>query len=430
MDGRVVHVNVSPGGVPKLPVAEARVGRDGLAGDGHDHDAVHGGPHRAVCLFGIEAIERVHADGHPRVGPGSVGENLTTEGIELSLLAVGTRLAVGPDVVLEISAPAGPCDVIKAAFTNGKSGRISILVHPADSRMYARVLHHGIVRPGDSIRVRQPTPDSDAAVHRELDLLDSVEAAAWLAMWHAAAAAGLDVRILEGGELAAVASPDLPGSVFNRAFGMRQVPIHRPRMETLFREAGTAGWLVAATDDPSFAGREAEWPVGVHVAEIDTILARAEEAAPPLPGLEIRRVDRADAAEARHWAEIFAAGFGIDGPLGAAWQRFNPLLVQARGYHQFIAALDGRDVAVSAMFMRRKVAWLGAGTVLPEARGRGIQRVLLTDRVRRAAGAGMTKAMSTAELESRSAANLDALGLRRIWIRGHFRVGPDAPRSP
>ena len=54
MDGRVLQVNVSPGGVPKLPVEAARVGRDGLEGDAHHHDAVHGGPLRAVCLFASE----------------------------------------------------------------------------------------------------------------------------------------------------------------------------------------------------------------------------------------------------------------------------------------------------------------------------------------------------------------------------------------
>src|SRR5258706_7787855 len=104
--GRVVQVNRSPGGVPKLPVAEARIGRHGLDGDAHHHDTLHGGPHRAVCLMAIEAIERVRADGHSGVGPGSVGENLTTDGIELSLLEVGARLAIGADVVLEISGPA------------------------------------------------------------------------------------------------------------------------------------------------------------------------------------------------------------------------------------------------------------------------------------------------------------------------------------
>jgi len=87
--GRVLQVSVSPGGLPKLPVERAWVGRLGLEGDAHHDDTVHGGPHRAVCLFGIEAIERLQAEGHP-LGSGSVGENLTTSGIEWSLLPVGT----------------------------------------------------------------------------------------------------------------------------------------------------------------------------------------------------------------------------------------------------------------------------------------------------------------------------------------------------
>jgi MOSC domain-containing protein YiiM/GNAT superfamily N-acetyltransferase len=430
MDGRVVQVNVSPGGVPKLPVDEARVGRHGLDGDRHDHSHVHGGPHRAVALFALEAIERVRADGHPGVGPGSVGENLTTEGIELSLLPVGTRLAVGGErgPLLELSSPANPCDVIKGAFTGGKSGRISILIHPTDSRMYARVLRDGVVRAGDAIEVLPPAADADAEVQRELDLLDDVEGEAWLAMWRAAAAAGIDVRILERGDLLAAASPDLPGSVFNRSFGMRRVPIHRPEAEALFHAAGTTGWHVAGLDDPTFAGEAAELPVGVHAGPIEPALAHAD-AAPPSPDLDlrIRVVDPDDAAEAGRWAELFVAGFGVEGPLADAWRRFNPILARARGYHQFIAALDGRDVAASAMFTRRRVAWLGAGTVLPEARGRGIQRVLIEDRLRRAAAAGAHRALATADVDSVSAANLGVLGLPRIWTRGLYRV--DVPAT-
>ena len=88
MIGRVLHVNTSPGGVPKQSVERARVGQLGLEGDAHAHIGVHGGPHRAVCLLGIEVIRRVAAEGHP-IAPGTVGENLTTEGLELAGLASG-----------------------------------------------------------------------------------------------------------------------------------------------------------------------------------------------------------------------------------------------------------------------------------------------------------------------------------------------------
>jgi GNAT superfamily N-acetyltransferase len=112
----------------------------------------------------------------------------------------------------------------------------------------------------------------------------------------------------------------------------------------------------------------------------------------------------------------------VEGAVADAWRRFNPILARARGYHQFIASLDGRDVAASALFTRRRVAWLGGGTVLPEARGHGIQRALIADRIRRAAAGGAHRAMATADVDTVSAANLDALGLRRIWTRGHYRV--------
>jgi MOSC domain-containing protein YiiM/GNAT superfamily N-acetyltransferase len=425
--GRVLHVNLSPGGVPKRSVPSATLGRDGFAGDRHVHDAVHGGPHRAVCLLAIEAIERVRADGHLGVEPGAVGENLTTEGIELAALPVGTRLAIGADAILEISGPANPCDVIRGAFNGGKSGRISILLHPDDSRMYARVLATGEVRAGDTIAVLPPLAASDAAVHKELDLLDMVERDAWLAMWRAAADAGLDVRILDKGEVAAAASPDLPGSVFNRAFGLRQVPIQRPRIEQLFRDAGTVGWLVAGLDDPAFAGTDGERPVGVHVAPIDVVLRRAAEGAARAPdGLAIRTVDPTDRREVERWTELYLRGFEIHGSMAEAWRRFNPWLARSRGYRQYIAALDGRDVAASAVFTRRKVAWLGAGTVLPEARGHGIQRALIADRARLAVAAGCTKVMATAELYGPSAANLETLGVGRIWTRGHYRFDPAA----
>jgi GNAT superfamily N-acetyltransferase len=71
------------------------------------------------------------------------------------------------------------------------------------------------------------------------------------------------------------------------------------------------------------------------------------------------------------------------------------------------------------------VAWLGGGGVLAEARGKGIQRALIHHRVMVAAMAGCTRAMATADAGSRSAANLEAAGLREIWRRHHVRFDPE-----
>jgi GNAT superfamily N-acetyltransferase len=326
-------------------------------------------------------------------------------------------LAIGDDLVLELSAPANPCNVIKGSFREGKSGRISILTHPDDSRMYARVLAEGEVRRGDWIRVLPPAPDSQAGTHQLLDVLDGVERDAWLAMWRAAAEVGYDVRILERGDAVAAACAELPGSVFKRAFGLRQIPIILPELLDLYRDAGTTGWLVAGVDDPPFPGAVGERPVGVHVGDLadvpDAVVDR----------LDIRPIEPGD--ETR-WAELFVAGFGIEGPLAEAWLRFEPRLARARGYYQVIAALDGREVGAAAMFIRRRIAWLGAGTVLPEARGLGIQRALIAHRARAAEALGCRRVMATAELDDVSAANLAAMAMPRIWSRTHYPFDPSA----
>ena len=149
--GRVLQVNVSRGGVPKLPIERGTVTKLGIEGDGH-RESSHGGPDKALCLFAGEAIERLQAEGHP-VRAGSTGENLTTRGVEWSTLPVGTRARIGGSVVIELTAAAAPCGKQRENFRGGAIERISIRRFPADSRMYARVLEEGEIRPGDPIHL-------------------------------------------------------------------------------------------------------------------------------------------------------------------------------------------------------------------------------------------------------------------------------------
>ena len=151
--GRVAGVNVSPGGVPKLPVAEQWVGRMGLADDRHSEpEPMHGGVDQAVCLYSLEAIARVAADGH-NAFPGAFGENLTLEGIELDSIASGDRLAIGEQgLVIELTRRSEPCQTIAHWFVDGRIARIGSKNNPADARWYARVISEGPVRPGDIVR--------------------------------------------------------------------------------------------------------------------------------------------------------------------------------------------------------------------------------------------------------------------------------------
>jgi MOSC domain-containing protein YiiM len=150
MAGRLASIHVSQGGVPKLPVPEATVGPSGLAGDQQRYK-FHGGPERAVCLFSAELIAGLVAEGHPIV-PGSTGENLTVSGIPWAEVVPGARLRVG-EVLLEVTSYTTPCAKIVGSFRDGDSDRISQERHPGQSRVYARVLQGGTVRPGDEVEL-------------------------------------------------------------------------------------------------------------------------------------------------------------------------------------------------------------------------------------------------------------------------------------
>src|SRR5206468_11979480 len=79
--GRIVQISVSRGGVPKTTIEQAHVTALGLEGDAHRDREHHGGPERAVCLYALEAIASLRAEGHDIV-PGAIGENVTVEGLD------------------------------------------------------------------------------------------------------------------------------------------------------------------------------------------------------------------------------------------------------------------------------------------------------------------------------------------------------------
>jgi len=142
--GVVVAVCVGPGGIPKHPVPSARVGALGLEGDAHRYH-LHGGAHRAVCLFSVEDYASLARDGVNASPPGAYGENLTTEGLDNNALRPGDRLRVGLGVVLELHDVREPCGTLKKLdkrFPDLMVGR---------SGWVCRVVTEGTVHAGDRI---------------------------------------------------------------------------------------------------------------------------------------------------------------------------------------------------------------------------------------------------------------------------------------
>jgi MOSC domain-containing protein YiiM len=152
VEGRVVQVNVSDGGVPKGPVGRAALTAGGMEGDRQRDPKHHGRPFQAVCLWSAEVIDELSATGHP-IGPGCAGENLTLRGVNWESLRPGALVRVG-EALVELSFPAVPCHNQAQWFSDGDFSRIAHEVNPQWARWYGWVREPGEVHPGDDVEVK------------------------------------------------------------------------------------------------------------------------------------------------------------------------------------------------------------------------------------------------------------------------------------
>jgi MOSC domain-containing protein YiiM len=112
----------------------------GLVGDAH----ASGDSIREVSLLAIESINKMNnQDFH--FNPGDFAENLTTSGIDLVSLPVGTRLQVGKEVVLEVTQIGKKCHTGCAIFKE-----VGKCVMPKEG-VFARVLKGGMIRAEDAL---------------------------------------------------------------------------------------------------------------------------------------------------------------------------------------------------------------------------------------------------------------------------------------
>ena len=138
MAGKVIAVNVSLNkGERKTPVAEVTLRvNHGIEGDGHA-----GEWHRQVSLLAQESIAKMQALGLD-VKEGDFAENITTEGIDLPSLPIGTKMELG-EALLEVTQIGKECHTRCAIFYQAGD-----CVMPKEG-IFAKVLTGGVVRPGD-----------------------------------------------------------------------------------------------------------------------------------------------------------------------------------------------------------------------------------------------------------------------------------------
>jgi MOSC domain-containing protein YiiM len=145
MQSKVISVNTSKDkGEKKHNVGSCRLLDDfGLENDGHAGPGI-----RQVSLLAMESIEKIRRMGL-NVVPGDFAENLTTEGIDLPSLPIGTGLRVGTDVRLRITKIGKECHARCAIFQ-----QVGDCVMPREG-IFAQVVAGGNVRVGDTISVEE-----------------------------------------------------------------------------------------------------------------------------------------------------------------------------------------------------------------------------------------------------------------------------------
>ncbi|MBI1262704.1 MAG: MOSC domain-containing protein [Rhizobiales bacterium] len=113
---------------------------------------------RQVHLVMAETLDRLNAEGFS-LRAGDIGENITTTGIDLFALPCGTRLAIGPEAIIEVTGLRNPCTQLDA-FQDGLMA--ATLTRDDEGRLQLRagimgiVLAGGRITPGDAIAVTLP----------------------------------------------------------------------------------------------------------------------------------------------------------------------------------------------------------------------------------------------------------------------------------
>lgn len=121
---------------------------------------------RQVHLIHAELHDELRAAGF-NIGPGEMGENVTTRGLDLLRLPAGTRLQLGSEAVVEVTGLRNPCaqlDGLQPGLMEANLGRDAEGRVVRKTGVMAIVLTGGVVRPGDEIRVELPLPP-----HRALE---------------------------------------------------------------------------------------------------------------------------------------------------------------------------------------------------------------------------------------------------------------------
>jgi MOSC domain-containing protein YiiM len=127
------------------------VGGSGLAGDAVCDLRHHGGDDQAVYAFAREDLDAWERELGRSLANGCFGENLTTDGLDVSGALIGERWRIGAAVVLEVTSGRIPCRTFQGHL--GERGWVKRFTQKGATGAYLRVIEPGEIRAGDSIEI-------------------------------------------------------------------------------------------------------------------------------------------------------------------------------------------------------------------------------------------------------------------------------------
>ncbi|MGI5195435.1 MOSC domain-containing protein [Streptomyces sp. CA-288835] len=160
---RVTGIDKRPVGGPVRVAAPGPkgVGASGVAGDAVCHTKHHGGDHQAVYAFAREDLDDWERELGRTLTSGTFGENLTTEGLDVSGAKIGERWRIGSEVVLEVTSGRIPCNTFQGHL--GEKGWVRRFTRKGAPGAYLRVIEPGEIRAGDPIEIVH-RPDHEVTV--------------------------------------------------------------------------------------------------------------------------------------------------------------------------------------------------------------------------------------------------------------------------
>ncbi|MEU6464551.1 MOSC domain-containing protein [Streptomyces sp. NPDC046976] len=138
------------------PVMVSAPGPKGTAGSGLAGDAVcdlkhHGGDDQAVYAFAREDLDDWERELGRTLANGCFGENITTDGLDVSGALIGERWRIGPAVVLQVTSGRIPCRTFQGHL--GEPGWVRRFTRKAATGAYLRVIEPGEIRAGDAVEI-------------------------------------------------------------------------------------------------------------------------------------------------------------------------------------------------------------------------------------------------------------------------------------